>query len=50
MIGVAPVEFTREVIRNLKVFSDETLNNWYGLYDKKEAKYFFGLMNSLQNS
>jgi putative intracellular protease/amidase len=48
--GVAPIEFTREVIRNLKVFSDETLNNWYGLYDKKEAKYFFGLMNSLQNS
>jgi putative intracellular protease/amidase len=48
--GVAPIEFTYEVIRTLKVFSDETLYNWYGLYDKKEAEYFFGLMKSLQNS
>lgn len=48
--GVAPLEFSREVIRNLKVFSDETLENWYGLYDKKEAKYFFGLMKSLENT
>jgi len=47
--GVAPLEFTYEVIRNLKVFSDETLNNWYGLYSTKEAKYFFGLMKSMQN-
>ena len=45
--GIAPVEFSYEVIKNLKVFSDETLNNWYGLYDKKEAKYFWGLMKSL---
>lgn len=48
--GIAPIEFSYEVIKNLKVFSDETLANWYGLYDKKEAKYFFGLMNSLENS
>ena len=48
--GIAPIEFSYEVIKNLKVFSDETLNNWYGLYDKKEAKYFFGLMKSLENN
>lgn len=48
--GIAPIEFTYEVIRNLEVFSDETLNNWYGLYDKKEAKYWFGLMKSLENN
>ena len=47
--GIAPIEFSYEVIKNLEVFSDETLNNWYGLYDKKEAKYFFGLMKSLDN-
>jgi len=47
--GIAPIEFSREVIRNLKVFSEETLSNWYGLYDKKEAKYFHGLMGSLEN-
>jgi putative intracellular protease/amidase len=48
--GIAPVEFSYEVIRNLEVFSDETLHNWYGLYDKKEAKYFYGLMQSLENN
>ena len=48
--GIAPVEFSYEILRNLKVFSDETLNNWYGLYDKKEAKYFYGLMKSLENN
>jgi putative intracellular protease/amidase len=45
--GIAPIEFSYEVIKNLEVFSDDTLKNWYGLYDKKEAKYFFGLMKSL---
>ncbi len=48
--GIAPLEFSYEVIKNLKVFSDETLNNWYGLYNKKEAKYFLGLMKSLENN
>jgi putative intracellular protease/amidase len=48
--GIAPIEFSYEVIKNLKVFSDETLDNWYGLYDKKEAKYFYGLMKSLENN
>jgi putative intracellular protease/amidase len=48
--GIAPIEFSYEVIKNLKVFSDETLNNWYGLYDKKESKYFYGLMKSLENN
>ncbi|HEX2955638.1 MAG TPA: DJ-1/PfpI family protein [Chitinispirillaceae bacterium] len=48
--GIAPIEFSYEVIRNLEVFSDDTLNNWYGLYDKKEARYFFGLMESLGNN
>ena len=48
--GIAPIEFSHEVIRNLEVFSAETLHNWYGLYDKKEAKYFYGLMQSLENN
>ena len=45
--GIAPLEFSYEVIKNLGVFSEETLENWYGLYAKKEAKYWFGLMQSL---
>lgn len=48
--GIAPLEFSCEVIKNLGVFSDDTLNNWYGLYDKKEARYWFGLMKSLENN
>ncbi len=48
--GIAPIEFSYQVIKNLEVFSDETLNNWYGLYDKKEAKYWYGLMKSLENN
>ena len=48
--GIAPLEFSYEVIKNLGVFSEETLENWYGLYNKKEAKYWFGLMQSLGNS
>jgi putative intracellular protease/amidase len=48
--GIAPIEFSCEVIKNMKVFSDETLKNWYGLYDKKEAQYFFGLMKSLESN
>jgi len=45
--GIAPLEFSYEVLKNLNVFSAETLENWYGLYAKKEAKYWYGLMQSL---
>lgn len=48
--GIAPIEFTYEVLKNMEVFSDETLHNWYELYNKKEAQYFFGLMNSLEKN
>lgn len=45
--GIAPLEFSYEVLKNLNVFSAETLENWYGLYAQKEAKYWYGLMQSL---
>jgi len=45
--GIAPLEFSYEVLKNLNVFSADTLENWYGLYAKKEAKYWYGLMQSL---
>lgn len=47
--GIAPLEFSYEVLKNLGVFSTETLENWYGLYAHKEAKYWYGLMESLSN-
>jgi len=48
--GIAPLEFTFEVLKLLNVFSEDTLINWYKLYTTKETKYFFELMQSLKNS
>ncbi|MBU1220436.1 glutamine amidotransferase [Myxococcota bacterium] len=46
--GIAPLEFSYEVLKNLHVFSNETLKNWYNLYDKKQPIYFHALMKSLE--
>jgi len=45
--GVAPVEFAREVLGELGVFSPRTLEAWYQLYVTHEAQYFYALMESL---
>ena len=47
--GIAPLEFTREVLKELDVFSSKTLEAWYKLYLTHDAKYFYELMDSLQN-
>ena len=44
--GVAPIDFAREVLRELKVFSVETLEAWYQLFVTHEAQYFYALMES----
>jgi putative intracellular protease/amidase len=46
--GLAPLEFTYEVIKKINVMEGNTLNAWYNLYKTKEAKYFYELMNSLK--
>nr|WP_321496119.1 type 1 glutamine amidotransferase family protein [uncultured Methanolobus sp.] len=48
--GVAPLEFAREVLRELDVFSPKTLEAWYGLYTTHEAQYFYALMESLDKN
>lgn len=45
--GLAPLEFSYEVLRLTKLFKEETLKAWYGLYKTRESKYFFDLMNTL---
>lgn len=45
--GIAPIDFAREVLRGLDVFSSRTLEAWYRLYVTHEAKYFYALMESL---
>jgi putative intracellular protease/amidase len=46
--GVAPVEFTNQILKSLDVLSPQTLEAWYQLYKTHEAKYFFQLMESLK--
>lgn len=46
--GVAPLEFTVEVLRALAVFSPETLDVWYKLFKTHQSEYFFELMNAVQ--
>lgn len=45
--GVAPLEFTMEVLKQLDVFAPDTLNAWYNLNKTHNAEYFFQLMNSI---
>lgn len=46
--GGAPLEFAREALKWLGVFSDDTLEYWYKLYLTHEAKYFYSLMESVK--
>lgn len=45
--GFAPIEFARDVLAQLDVFKPETLDAWYNLNVKKEAGYYFALMESM---
>lgn len=47
--GIAPLEFTVEVIRLLDVFKPEVLNLWLNLYKTHESRYFFELMDKIKN-
>ncbi len=46
--GVAPLEFTYEVLKKMDVMKSETLEAWYGLFKTQEAKYFYSLMESVK--
>ncbi|MCL1694756.1 MULTISPECIES: type 1 glutamine amidotransferase family protein [unclassified Lysinibacillus] len=45
--GVAPLEFTMEVLKKLDVFAPDTLHAWYNLNKTHNAEYFFQLINSI---
>ena len=44
--GIAPLEFTIQVLKVLDVFKEEALTSWLNLYKTNDSKYFFELMNS----
>ncbi|MFP4975986.1 type 1 glutamine amidotransferase family protein [Paenibacillus sp. CN-4] len=46
--GVAPLEFSVQVLKALDVFSSTTLDAWYRLNKTQEPKYFYELMTSIQ--
>ncbi|MEK5333782.1 type 1 glutamine amidotransferase family protein [Lysinibacillus sp. FSL W8-0992] len=47
--GVAPLEFTMEVLKKLDVFAPDTLHSWYNLNKTHKPEYFFQLMNSINS-
>lgn len=42
--GLAPLEFTHEVLKYLDVIKPQTLNAWFNLHQTRDPKYFFELM------
>lgn len=46
-MGVAPLEFAREILNRLEVFSPETLEAWYQLNKTGDGSWFYALMGSL---
>jgi len=45
--GTAPLEFAREILKNLDVINDEVLDTWYKLYKEQDSQYYFKLMQML---
>ncbi|WP_048191737.1 type 1 glutamine amidotransferase family protein [Methanobacterium sp. SMA-27] len=45
--GIAPLEFSYEVLKRINVMKVETLEAWYQLYKTKDSKYFYALMESM---
>ena len=48
--GLAPLEFSYEVLKRTNLMKTETLEAWYQLYKTKESKYFYALMESIEGA
>lgn len=46
--GIAPLEFSYEVLKRMDVMKESTLEAWFQLYKTKEARYFYELMDSMK--
>jgi putative intracellular protease/amidase len=46
--GVAPLEFAREIIKKLNVYTPPVLDAWYHLHKTGEPAYFFALVEAAQ--
>jgi putative intracellular protease/amidase len=48
--GLAPLEFSYEVLKRTNLMKTETLEAWYQLYKTNESKYFYALMESIEGA
>ena len=48
--GLCPLEFSYEIIKKTNLMKPETLEAWYRLYKTNEAKYFYSLIESLNDN
>lgn len=46
--GLAPLEFTYEILKMLKVWKPETTKAWFRLYKTRQARWFEELVASMQ--
>jgi putative intracellular protease/amidase len=46
--GLAPLEFTYEILKKINVMEKNTVEAWYNLFKTRESQYFFELMNSIK--
>lgn len=48
--GIAPLEFSYEILKRTNLMKTETLEAWYQLYKTNEPKYFYALMESIEGA
>ncbi|SMP63802.1 type 1 glutamine amidotransferase family protein [Anoxynatronum buryatiense] len=48
--GLAPLEFAYEVFKKIKVMKSDTVEAWYHLYQTRESRYFYSLMESMEST
>jgi putative intracellular protease/amidase len=46
--STAPLEFARLILARLKVYPDDALREWYGLFKTSKPEHYFGLVAALE--
>ncbi|PTI81445.1 glutamine amidotransferase [Staphylococcus warneri] len=48
--GIAPLEFAKEVLKNMNIFEANVLEAWYKLNKTQRPEYFYQLIESMNSS
>ena len=46
--GIAPLDFSYEVLKKINIMEKKTVEAWYHLYKTRQSNYFFELMESIK--